>query len=206
MRSLREELIALKVQEPGSEKKGVADTILPLNPIDGIQVIPRREVSLTDMDYPNRLLMNPLARQALEEEEHALGGFDDVDSDSDCSHIHGDDATSTHVVHVAKGGSVVTLDSKAVGGVVEVVEEEAEEVEEEVEEEAEEVEEEVEEEAEEEAEEQEEEGIELEEFEYKGITYYRDPDNNVYSADDDGGPSDEPYARWDPARKRIIAL
>jgi hypothetical protein len=80
-----------------------------------------------------------------------------------------------------------------------VEEVEAEEVEAEVEEVEEEVE--VEEEAEAEAEE---EAVELTAFEYKGITYYRDSENNVY-AEEDGEVSDEPFGIWNEARQRILA-
>ena len=81
----------------------------------------------------------------------------------------------------------------------EVVEEE-EEVEEEIEEEAEEeVEEEVEEEAEEAVEQ------ELEEFEYKGMTLYRDSENKVYRMDEDGAISD-PIGLWDDSKQRIKKL
>ena len=93
----------------------------------------------------------------------------------------------------------------------EEVEEEAEEVEEEVEEEAEEeVEEEAEEEAEEaeeeaeEEEEEEEEGIEMEELTFKGKTYYKDPENNIYLPTDDGGYSDDPIGTWDVSRSRVL--
>ena len=93
---------------------------------------------------------------------------------------------------------------------VEETEEEVEEAEEaeeaeEVEEEAEEAEEEVEE-AEEEVEEaeEEEEGVELEEIIFKGKTYYKDPENNVYMPTDDGGCSDDPIGTWDVARSRVL--
>ena len=49
---------------------------------------------------------------------------------------------------------------------------------------------------EEDEEEPEEEGLDLEEFEYKGITYYKDPENKVYSTDEDGNVIPEPVARW----------
>jgi hypothetical protein len=42
----------------------------------------------------------------------------------------------------------------------------------------------------------EEEGIELEEFEYKGMTLYRDTENKVYRMDEDGALS-EPLGLWD---------
>ena len=79
------------------------------------------------------------------------------------------------------------------------------EKEEEVEEEAEEVEEEAEEEAEEEeAEEEEEEGVEMEELTFKGKTYYKDPENNIYLPTDDGGYSDDPIGTWDVSRSRVL--
>jgi len=68
-------------------------------------------------------------------------------------------------------------------------EEEEEEVEEEVEEE--EVEEEV-----------EESSLELEEFEYKNMTLYRDPENKVYRMDEEGALS-EPLGIWDDAKQKI---
>jgi TolA-binding protein len=42
----------------------------------------------------------------------------------------------------------------------------------------------------------EEEGLELEELLYKGITYYKDSDNNVYGTDEEGTVIPEPIARW----------
>ncbi len=44
--------------------------------------------------------------------------------------------------------------------------------------------------------EDEDEGLDLEEFEYKGITYYKDGENKVYSTDEDGNVIPEPVARW----------
>jgi hypothetical protein len=52
------------------------------------------------------------------------------------------------------------------------------------------------EEAEPEEAEPEEEGLELEELLYKGITYYKDSDNNVYGTDEEGTVIPEPIARW----------
>jgi len=82
--------------------------------------------------------------------------------------------------------------------VVTIKEEVVEEVEEEVVEEevVEEVEEEVEEELEEES------SLELEEFEYKGMTLYRDPNNKVYRMDEEGALS-EPLGIWDNGKQRI---
>ena len=92
---------------------------------------------------------------------------------------------------------------------VEVAEEEEAEEEEVVEEVVEEMEEEEEEEAIEEeekvAEEEEAEGIELEEFEYKGMTLYRDSENKVYRMDEDGALSDA-LGIWDETKQRIKKL
>jgi flagellar biosynthesis GTPase FlhF len=81
-----------------------------------------------------------------------------------------------------------------------------EEVEEEAEEEAEEeVEEEAEEEVEEEAEamEEEEEVVTFESFEYKGETYYKDPDGQVYQADADGDLNETPIGVWNEAKQKV---
>ena len=77
------------------------------------------------------------------------------------------------------------------------VDEEAEEEEEVVEEEVVE---------EEEVEEAEEETLELEEFIYKGKTYYKTPDNMVYRANEDGEVEDEPFARFDPEANRLVRI
>ena len=76
------------------------------------------------------------------------------------------------------------------GGIDDEEEEEEEEV---VEEQHEEEEEEQEEEQEEEAE-----TVELEEFIWKGKTYFKTPDHMVYRANDDGDVEDEPFAKYDP--------
>ena len=54
----------------------------------------------------------------------------------------------------------------------------------------------LEEEAEEVEVEEEEAGLELEEFQHKGVTYFKDGDNNVYTTDEDGDVLPEPIARW----------
>ena len=51
-----------------------------------------------------------------------------------------------------------------------------------------------------EPEEEEEEGLELEEFEYKGRTFYKDPSNNVYTTDGDGEVILEPVGVWNGKR------
>ena len=92
---------------------------------------------------------------------------------------------------------------------LEEVEEEAEEEQEEaeeVEEEADEQEEEhdeVEDEQEEEAMEEEEEVVTFEEFEYKGVTYYKDSDGQVYQKDADGDLDDTPIGVWNEAKQKL---
>ena len=45
-------------------------------------------------------------------------------------------------------------------------------------------------------EEEEEAALELEPLEYRGVTYYKDADNNVYGTDEEGTVIPEPIARW----------
>jgi len=78
---------------------------------------------------------------------------------------------------------------------LEEVEEEAEEQEEEQEE--------VEDEQEEEAMEEEEEVVTFEEFEYKGVTYYKDSDGQVYQKDADGDLDDTPIGVWNEAKQKL---
>jgi hypothetical protein len=80
----------------------------------------------------------------------------------------------------------------------EELEEVVEEVVEEQEEEEQEEEEQEEEEQEEEQEEEEAETIELEEFIWKGKTYFKTPDHMVYRANDEGDVEDEAFAKYDP--------
>jgi len=89
---------------------------------------------------------------------------------------------------------------------VEEAEAEAEEEQEEAEEEQEEAEEEqeeAEEEQEDEEMETEEEVITFESFEYKGETYYKDPDGQVYQADADGDLDETPIGVWNEAKQKI---
>ena len=69
-------------------------------------------------------------------------------------------------------------------------------------------EEEEEEEVEEEEEEVEEEGeeIQLEEFLWKGKTYYKTADDKVYRANDEGEVEDEPFAQYDKKTERLVRL
>lgn len=57
--------------------------------------------------------------------------------------------------------------------------------------------------AEEEEEEEEEEGLELEEFTFNGDSYYKDTDNNVYTANEEGEVEETPIGRWLEKRQTI---
>ena len=59
------------------------------------------------------------------------------------------------------------------------------------------------EEEEEELEEEEDEALELEEFTHNGTAYYKDPDNNVYTVNEDGEVDDTPIGRWLEKRQTI---
>jgi hypothetical protein len=120
--------------------------LIPQYPMSGIEVIPKKEVVLTEtspepLSVADRLLLNTSALKALEQEEEE----------------------------------------------VIVEQEEEQEEEEEVEDN------------------QEEEGEELEEFTYKGNTYYRDADKNVFMADEEGELITVPVGVWSEVKKRIIS-
>jgi hypothetical protein len=53
-------------------------------------------------------------------------------------------------------------------------------------------------------EEAEEEALELEEFEYKGVTYFKDSENQVYEKDDDGDLNDTPIGVWNEEKKKVL--
>ena len=57
---------------------------------------------------------------------------------------------------------------------------------------------------EEEVEEEEGEAMELTEFEYKGATYYRDAENQVYQKDDEGDLDDDPIGVWNESKQKVL--
>ena len=201
---LRKTVNLLRTQAPPA-------SILPLNPMYGIEVIPKREVvipeSTTSLSMADRLLLNRDAKKALEaeemgayrEDEYPLGEEDEAD------------------MSVTKPAAREVYSTKALHSMeVEGAEEEAEEAEEEAEE-AEEAEDEAEaeEEAEEEAEDEleggpeedeaEEEAEELIEFEYKGNTFYRDSENNVFMLGEDGElDAENPVGTWNAEKGKIV--
>jgi len=97
--------------------------------------------------------------------------------------------------HPQKHESIPSSSSETSSADVEEMEvEEAEEEEEDV----------VEAEAEEEEEEEEEEAVELDEFEYKGVTYFKDAENQVYQVDADGDLDDSPIGVWSEEKGKIL--
>jgi hypothetical protein len=57
---------------------------------------------------------------------------------------------------------------------------------------------------EEEEEEEEEVAVEYEEIEYKGVTYYKDSENQVYLLDEDGDLDDTPVGIWNPQKEKVL--
>jgi hypothetical protein len=131
-------------------------------PLEGIEVVPRKEVVLTEtspepLSVADRLLLNSSALKALEQDEEEAGEEDEVVADT------------SQVVEEEEEEQVLEEDEE-----VEAAEAEGEEEE------------------------------ELEEFEYKNSTYYRDPEKNVYMADEDGELIPTPIGVWSEVKKRII--
>jgi uncharacterized membrane protein YdbT with pleckstrin-like domain len=60
------------------------------------------------------------------------------------------------------------------------------------------------EEAEEDAAEEDEEALELEEFEYKGVTYYKDTENQVYQIGEDGDLDDTAIGVWNEEKQKVL--
>jgi hypothetical protein len=56
----------------------------------------------------------------------------------------------------------------------------------------------------EEEEEEAEEAVEYEEIEYKGVTYYKDSENQVYVLDADGDLDDAPVGVWNEEKKKVL--
>jgi hypothetical protein len=56
----------------------------------------------------------------------------------------------------------------------------------------------------EEAQEEEEQALELTEFEYKGVTYFRDSENQVYQVDADGDLDDSPVGIWNEEKQKVL--
>jgi len=52
--------------------------------------------------------------------------------------------------------------------------------------------------------EEEEEVVEMQEFEYKGVTYYKDSENLVYKIDEDGDLDDTAIGVWSEEKKKVL--
>jgi hypothetical protein len=232
VQKLRKEVAELRAEIAALRRScSAGPELIPHAPLEGIEVVPKREVVIPDvvpakvLSIENRLLLNTSARKALEAQEMGVRSLDDItvfrDTREEVEVVEGDaeEGDDGEEVEVVEEEEEEVEEEEVEEEEVEeeVVEEEEEEVEEEVveeeaEEEAEEegleetdVEEEEEEEVvEEEAEEDAEAEVELEEFEYKGSTYYRDGEGNVYMADEDGELMEEPIGMWNEAKQRII--
>ena len=49
-----------------------------------------------------------------------------------------------------------------------------------------------------------EEALELEEFQYKGLTYFKDSENQVYQVDADGDLDDTPIGVWNEEKQKVL--
>ena len=175
-----------------------AASILPLNPMHGIEVVPKREVVIPEansLSLADRLLLNKDAKKALEAEE--MGASRNNEYPLEEEEEEEDEVYESHGQNPYSNSSAMDVED---AGEVEAEAEEEEEEEEEAE--AEDSEEEAE--AEAEAEDSEEEEEVLEEFEYKGSTYYRDSENNVFMTDEDDNLLEQPIGTWNPDKKSIM--
>lgn len=181
---------------------GVDAGLIARSPLSGIEIVPKREAAIpiaeaaAPFSYEDRLLLNKKARKALEAKEMGVAPLEDVPDM--VSQDNAEEATETQAEEeeAAEEEGEEVEEEEAVAEVVPEAKKEEAEEEAEPEEEAEEAEEEAE--AEEETEE-----VSLEEFEYKGSTYYKDEENNVYMLDEDGELT-EPIGVWSEVKKRII--
>ena len=109
------------------------------------------------------------------------------------------------IIHkLNSSGMPQVLEEKGQLSEIDDVKEEIEEIEEEQEEAAEEEEAEEEEEAAEEEEEEAEEVVEYTEFEYKGVTYYKDSENMVYRVEEDGDLDETPIGVWNEEKQKVL--
>lgn len=167
--------------------------ILPLNPMHGIEVVPKREVVLsetTSLSVADRLLLNRDAKKALEAEEMGASRDDEYPLGEEDEEEQADYEPPRRAAQSA----MMEIEAEAEEAEPEEAEAEAEEAEAEAEEEAEEA---------VEADGPEEDAEELVEFEYKGNTFYRDSENNVFMTDEDGDLVEDPIGTWNPERNRI---
>jgi hypothetical protein len=185
---------------PDPQPAPALTSLVGAHPLEGLEVIPKREVVLEaagaeSISKEDRLLLNRTALKALEAEEMGESGIVDhpmmveegvADSEDEAGEAE-EEVSDIEMVEAEEG--VVEEEGAA-------EEEEGEEAE--AEEEGEEAE------AEEEVAEEEAEEVELEEFEYRGVTYYRDAENNVFGTDADGELVPEPIGVWNEAKQRIV--
>jgi hypothetical protein len=158
-----------------------SEPILPRNPMQGIEVIPKREFVLPEigpLSTADRLLLNRNAKRALEAEEMGATRNDEYPLNEDYTRMEVDEEV--------KAEAEVEIELE-----VEVEEDEDEaEDEDEVEAGPE--------------DDDEDEAEELIEFEYKGSTYYRDLENNVFMTDEYGELVADAIGVWSAEKNKIL--
>jgi hypothetical protein len=209
----REEANEVHVHRVGAAGEEIAAAVAPaaLPKTEEIWIEPMRDlkielpVAVTPVAVPEVVLAKPLATKPLNKivEEPVAEEEEEAVEEEVVEEIVEEEVVEEEVVEEEVVEEEVVEEVVEEEVVEEVVEEEV--VEEVVEEEV--VEEEVTEEVvEDDDEEAEEEGVAVEQFEYKGKTYFRDSDNQVYAAskEDPDQPDENPIGTWDTARERIL--
>ena len=157
-----------------------SEPILPRNPMQGIEVIPKREFVLPEiaaLSTADRLLLNRNAKRALEAEEMGATRNDEYPLNEDHSRMEVDEEI--------KAETEVEIELEVE---VEADDEDEDEVEA----------------GPEDDDEAEDEAEELIEFEYKGSTYYRDLENNVFMTDEDGELVTDAIGVWSAEKNKIL--
>ena len=185
VRRMPDNVLLARIERLEEEIKQLRQPMIPSNPLVGIEVVTKeqpkdlkKDLVLEAPDRINeadRLLLNSTARKALEQEEQEqdLEQQEEQDLEQQEEQDLEQDEEKDEELFLEKQEE----------------QEEHAQVEEEEEEQA-------------EAEQEEEEGEVPEEFEYKGATYYRDTEKNVYMLNEEGGLTQ--IGVWSDVKARII--
>jgi hypothetical protein len=188
VRRMPDNVLLARIEKLEEEIKQLRQPMIPSNPLVGIEVVTKeqpkdlkKDLVLEAPDRINeadRLLLNSTARKALEQEEQEQEQDLEQQEEQDLEQQEEQDLEQQQD---EEKDEELFLEKQE-------EQEEHAQVEEEAEAEAE--------------EEEEEEGEVPEEFEYKGATYYRDTEKNVYMLNEEGGFTQ--IGVWSDVKARII--
>jgi len=167
-----------------------SEPILPRNPMQGIEVVPKREFVLPEIcpfSTADRLLLNRNAKRALEAEEMGATRNDEYPLNEDHTRMEVDEEIKAE----AEIKLELQVENEDDDGPEDEVEDEDEDEVEAGPEDGDE-------------DEDEDEAEELIEFEYKGSTYYRDLENNVFMTDEDGELVADAIGVWSAEKNKIL--